>query len=189
MSRRNPRKNVPEDKFCSFIYPEDYKDPTKVGQRCGSMHMKDSEFCYFHQTDQTAVREQLSEAREKVEYKTQTKHGIYQNPARRKCDSCTFAEGCEHFEAGKKVCDYSVSKKVDLSTLESIAKFTEQIMTTESDRYTQLEVLFAHDPENLELYDLSSRNAKRMLSIAKDYAAIKATYEKNKTVTGWKDLL
>lgn len=187
---RDPRKNVPPEKMCEFMYPEDH--PTKPGENCQAIKQKGSRFCYFHQPDQDALRTQLEEARDIRESPPNLKHGYYakdSSTVRKDCDSCVFKDGCKYFEAGKKVCDLTTNPDVDLSSLDSIKTLAEEIMQTEMSRYRKLEPFFQTNFDNMELFDLSSRIAKRMTSTLKDYSAIKDIYEKGKKAEGWEDIL
>jgi hypothetical protein len=186
---RDPRKNVPPDKMCGFVYPDDH--PTKAGENCQAIKMKGSKFCYFHQPDQEAMNIQLEEARESRDAPPNLKHGFYakEGTVRKECDECVFSKGCKYFEPGKKKCDLSLNAELDLSSLESIKSVAEEIVKTEMQRYRKLEPFFDNEYDNMELFDLSSRIAKRMTSTLKDYSAIKDIYEKGKKVENWKDIL
>lgn len=183
--KKNPREFVDEEKFCTYIYPEG--DP-KAGERCRAIRMKDSPFCYFHQPDQTRVMEQLKEARESRNGPPNEKHGFY-TQGNKECDKCSFAGRCDYYEEGKKVCDYQLKPDINLAELNSIQKLAEEIVQTEMQRYRKLEPFFQLDAENAELFELSSKISKRLLSTLKDYAVIKDTYEKKQKPVGWEDLL
>lgn len=189
MSKRNPRKHAKQEDFCEHIFPDD--DPHERGRdRCRALRRKGSRFCRFHQPEGTPqhqeLLDQLEKAREKSVEKRLTnprqpneKHGFY-SKTRKECDNCAISDACGYFEPGKKVCDYQLNPDIDLSSLNKIETFVEELVTTEMKRYRKLEPFFELDYENMELFDLSSRIAKRLTSVLKDYAAIKETYEKRK---------
>ena len=189
--KRDPRKNIPPEKMCGYVYPEDH--PTKADENCQAVKMKGSRFCYFHQPDQEAMREQLEDARDERNGPPNLKHGFYAKEdtkqIRKECDECVFASGCKYFVAGKKACDLTLNPNLDLGSLESIKTLAEEIVKTEMQRYRKLEPFFDVTYDNMELYDLSSRIAKRMTSTLKDYSAIKDIYEKKQTKNEWKDIL
>jgi predicted secreted Zn-dependent protease len=83
----------------------------------------------------------------------------------------------------------TLNAELDLSSLESIKTVAEEIVKTEMQRYRKLEPFFDNEYDNMELFDLSSRIAKRMTSTLKDYSAIKDIYEKGKKAENWKDIL
>ncbi len=184
--KRNPRKKIPEHKFCAHVHPDDH--PTRPGERCGSVKLKTSIFCYFHQPNQEKVRAQLAEAREIRTHPPNEKHGFY-TKTHKECDKCGVAEACDFYEEGKKVCDFEVKKDIDLSSLQSIQDFAEELAKTEYQRYQKLTPFFNQNYENMELFDLSSRIAKRLMSLLKDYSAIKDSYEKRGKVRGWSEIL
>jgi len=186
---RNPRANIPEDKFCEYIYPDDH--PTKAGQRCKAIKKKGSKFCHFHQPDPEARKElleQLEKAREKA-IEANTKHGYY-TTTYKECNNCALADICDYYEPGKKVCDFQVQKeKVDLSSLESIERAAGKIINEQLKRMKKMELFFKTEPESTEIFEASTRCAKRVLSMLKDYAVIKEKYEKNTKTNPWEDIL
>jgi len=121
-------------------------------------------------------------------YPPNEKHGFY-TKTHRECDKCGVAEACEFYEPGKKVCDFEVKRNIDLSSLRSIQDFAEELAKTEHQRYRKLTPFFSQNYDNLELFEVSSRIAKRLMSLLKDYASIKDTYEKRNKVTGWGEIL
>lgn len=185
---KNPRDKVPENKYCAYEYPPDH--PRK-GEKCMAVKMKGSIYCYFHQPNQDKVRKQLAEARESRKGFPNEKHGFY-TQTQKECDDCALSGGCKYFEAGKKVCDYQANPtNIDLTSLDSIQKYAEDILKTELKRYKKLEPVF-EQPENfdnMDLFNLSSIVGKRITSMLKDYAAIKEIYEKRQKIGGWKDIL
>jgi len=144
--------------------------------------------CYFHQPNQAKVRAQLAEAREARLHPPNEKHGFY-TKTHKECDKCAFAEVCEFYEPGKKVCDFEIKRDIDLSSLQSIQDFAEELAKTEYQRYRKLTPFFSQNYENTELFEVSSRTAKRLMSLLKDYANIKELYEKRNKVTGWDQIL
>ena len=134
------------------------------------------------------MMDQLKEARESRNGPPNEKHGFY-SKTNKECDQCSFKDGCEFFEAGKKVCDYQVKPDIDLSQLNSVQKLAEEIVRTEMQRYRKLTPFFETDSENAELFELSSKISKRLLSTLKDFAIIKDTYEKKEKPVGWEQLL
>jgi len=187
MAERNPRKKIPKDKMCHYEYPEDHK---KYGKPCGAIRKKGSIYCMFHQPDKTALLKQLEEARNARKFPPNEKHGFYTKPENKLgCDRCGVAAGCDLYVEGKNVCDYTIKPAVDLDNLADIEKFTRNIVITEYTRYRKLEPAFNMEQTNLDLHEVSSRTAKRMTSILKDYAAIKVAYEKGKTMKGWESIL
>ena len=187
MAERNPRKNVPADKMCQYMYPEGH---AKEGRQCGAIRKKGSIYCNYHQPDKTALLKQLEEARDKRKHPPNEKHGYYTKPENKLgCDNCGVGDGCNYYVQGKATCDYSIKPVVDLDNLSDIEKFARDIVTTEYSRYKKLEPAFNMEQTNLDLHEVSSRTAKRMTSILKDYAAIKALYEKNRKISGWESIL
>ena len=184
--KRNPRANVPEEKWCKHIYPDDHA--TRPKERCGSVSMKNSKFCYYHQPDQDKMMEQLADAREARENPPNMKHGFY-SADKRQCDSCTLAGGCKHFVEGKKVCDFSVNQDIDLSDLENIQKHVEEIMVSEMGTYRLLGVIVEQYSDNAELMDLKRRYGNTIVKNLKDFASLKAMYEKNTGKKSFKDVL
>lgn len=184
-SRRNPRDKASADKYCSFIYSE---GDARAGERCGSIHMKGSKFCYFHQPDQDKIRQQLAEAREARKGFPNEKHGFY-TQSQKECDDCQMSGGCRYYEEGKKVCDFQLKQDIDLNDMESIKKYTEEILKTEMQRYKKLEPVFEQDIGNVELHHLSSMVGKRITAMLKDYAQIKEIYDKRQKPQGWKSIL
>ena len=150
--------------------------------------MKNSTFCYFHQPNQAKVRAQLAEAREARLHPPNEKHGFY-TKTHKECDKCGVADACEFYVPGKKVCDFEIKRDIDLSSLQSIQDFAEELAKTEYQRYRKLTPFFSQNYENTELFEVSSRTAKRLMSLLKDYANIKELYEKRNKVTGWDQIL
>ena len=184
--KRNPRDNVPPEKWCEYVYPDDH--PTRPGERCGSVKLKGSKFCYFHQPDQEKLRIQLEEAREARENPPNLKHGWYSNKER-ECDTCNLSEGCDYYEPGKKVCDFVVKQNIDLSSIENIQKHIEDIMGSELGTYKLLEVIVQKYPDNAELMDLKRKYGNTIVRTLKDFASLKETYEKSKGTKSFKDAL
>jgi len=189
MSGRNPRKHLSEDQFCSYTYPEDHP---KAGDRCKAVKGKKSKFCRFHNPDPTArneMLEQLGEARE-MAVEANTKSGVYATTYKT-CNACTLAENCNFFEAGKKVCDYQVNtNKIDLSSLASIEAAAGKIIEEQIHRMDKMRIFFEMEPEGTEAFEASTRCAKRLMSMLKDYAVIKEKYEKDSAgVDPWKSTL
>jgi len=182
---RNPRKYLPDDRYCEYVYPPDH---VRAGERCRAVKMRGSKYCYYHQPDKEKVLKQLAEARENIG-KRNVKHGIYSKTGR-KCDNCSLADVCKYYEKGKNVCDFDLNPNVDLASLESIRKFVEELVQSEMKRYRKLEPYFMVDGDiNMELHDLSSRVAKRLSAVLKDYSAIMGEYQKRRKISGWKDVL
>ena len=184
---RDPRKNIPEDKYCVHIYGEE--KPDRVGEQCRAIRQEGSKFCYFHQPDQEKVMKQLAEAREARGKPPNEKHGFY-TKGKKECNTCSLGEGCEFFEPNKKVCDFQVKPDIDLSSLASIQGYAEKIVASEWVTFQKLDqVVNTFDTDSAELIDLKRRYAKTMLSILKDFASVKDTYEKRKDVSGWESIL
>jgi len=186
---RNPRKNVPEDKYCEYIYPEGHP---KAGERCRAIKLKGSKYCRYHQQDpekKDMLLRQLEEAR-KHAIEANTKHGYYAE-AYKECDSCSLKNICDYYEKGKKVCDYMLNvDKIDLSSLESIEKTAGKIIEEQLKRLKKMEIFFKTEPESTEIFEASTRCAKRVMDMLKDYAVIKEKYEGSKKDTNpWKKLL
>lgn len=130
----------------------------------------------------------MAEARDVRTHPPNEKHGYY-SKTHRECDRCGVAKACDFYEQGKKVCDFEVKKDIDLSSLQSIQNFAEELAKTEYQRYQKLAPFFSQDFENTELFEVSSRTAKRLMSLLKDFASIKDTYEKRGGGLDWKDVL
>jgi len=184
--KRNPRANVPKEKWCKHVYPND--DSNRAGEQCGSVSMNGSKFCYYHQPDQEKMNEQLARARDARENPPNMKHGYY-SAKKRECDTCTLTGGCDHYVAGKKVCDFSVRQNIDLSDMANIQKHVEDIMKSELGTYKLLDVIVEQYPDNAELMDLKRRYGNTILKNLKDFASIKGMYEKNKGAKSFKEAL
>ena len=175
---RDPRKKIPEEKFCTHIYGDN--KPERRGERCRAVRNVGSKFCYFHQPDQEKVMKQLAEAREMRGRPPNEKHGFY-SKAKKECNTCSLGKGCEFFEPNKKVCDFQVKPEIDLSSLANIQQYAENIVASEYVTYQKLDqVVNSLDSDSTELIDLKRRYAKSFLSVLKDFASIKDTYEKGK---------
>jgi len=187
MSKRNPRKKLKPEQFCEHIYPEDH---IRVGEQCRAVKRRGSRFCNAHRPDRQVLLDQLKIAREARSGPPNEKHGFY-TKTRKECDKCALADGCKYHEEGKKVCDYQLKTDINLDSLNSIKTFAEEIVQTEMQRYRKLEPYFDTENgyENLELHEVSSRIAKRMTSVLKDYSAIKDTYEKRNNTGSILDIL
>ena len=184
--KRNPRAKVPPEKWCEHIYSDD--DPTRAGERCGSVSMKGSKFCWYHQPDQEKLRIQLADARDARDNPPNLKHGWYSNKDR-KCDECNLDDACEFYEPGKKVCDFVIKQDVDLSSLKSIQKNIEEIMQSELGTYRLLSMIVEKYPDNAELMDLKRRYGNTIVRTLKDFASIKQTYEKTSGTKSFKEAL
>ena len=192
MSKRNPRKKIPPEKMCQYVYPDDPDDPKydeeRAGKQCQAISMKGSKFCYYHQPNQEKVMEQLAEARDARQNPPNLQHGYY-SKEKRECDTCTLAIGCQYFEAGKKVCDFDLNPDIDLSSLKEIQKFAEEIMSSEIMTYKLLETIVKINPENADLIDLKRKYSKTIMSTLKDFSSIKDSYEKRKSGSSWENIL
>jgi len=190
--KKNPRDNVPEDKWCKFIYPTDPADPkynaARAGERCKAVSMKGSNFCWYHQPDQIKLREQLADAREARENPPNMKHGWYSN-RERKCDTCALRDACEFYEPGKEVCDFVIKQNIDLSSIENIQSHIEDIMGSELGTYKLLEIIVNKYPDNAELMDLKRKYGNTIVRTLKDFASLKSTYEKNEGAKSFKEAL
>jgi hypothetical protein len=189
MSGRNPRKHLSEDQFCSYVYPEDHP---KSGDRCKAVKGKKSKFCRFHNPNPEARNEllnQLGEARE-MAVEANTKSGAYATTYKT-CNACTLAEQCNFYVAGKKVCDFQVNThKIDLSSLSSIEAAAGRLIEEQIHRMDKMAIFFEMEPDNTEIFEASTRCAKRLMSMLKDYAVIKEKYEKDTSANDpWKDML
>ena len=176
-----PIKKVEKEKYEGLVYNLETEDNTYLLPFI--VHN-----CYYHQSNQEKVMEQLAEAREVRQNPPNLKHGYY-SKEKRECDTCTLAAGCQYFEAGKKVCDFDLNPDIDLSSLENIQTFAEEIMSSEIMTYKLLETIVKLNPENADLIELKRKYSKTIMSTLRDFSAIKDSYEKRKSGSSWEDIL